>query len=372
MVLWWTGYVTADCHNKCTVSHQIVEISKQPPSVPLDVFIVVTAPSSDYEYYNDGSFIATPLLLRYFSRREEDVRIHIFSKSDSMLDYAKSYGFITHDMRDYEHLEQKFFELYKPNHYSINYVYYEFLCFYRWIMFAEMIKQWNEAARETGDRRRMIERILTIDSDVIVTMDANEFYNRIMNTIQHVYYEEDVTPTALELVVVYLGAVHLWSLKGMNNYAKFIMDWYSQPSDVILQRTKQNAGYLYKRLHFSDMNMINVFTKADTNTRNNCLTVYNVATTAIHTNRRQEYHDCILNTLQCVPVGQYDLFVPGSRFFVEYNTSFATRGKDGQLRMTVRDDKERYPTCLIVSFLPFFPLSARDLCVSVCSIFKGI
>jgi hypothetical protein len=192
----------------------------------VDVFLVVTTPKN-YQYIESGAWWAGPLLLQAFAVNN-DTRVHIFSDAQEILDQGSRYGgFYMHDMRQMKALQDSFFAMYKVNHHSINDVNYEFLCFYRWLMFRSMVDYWQK----THTPEDQISKIVTIDSDVLIMTNALDFFDGVLRTLR---YGVD---QPYELIIITPGAVHLWSYMGLISYSDYIYEWYNKR-----QVREQNRG----------------------------------------------------------------------------------------------------------------------------------
>lgn len=307
----------------------------------VDVFLVVARPQ-DYKYISNGNFWIGPQLMQALSKNN-DTRVHIFTDTDDIMVRGTMLGYYMYDMgkEPFVSLNKHFFEMYEKNHHSINNVEYEYLCFYRWHMFRKVVELWENQVKP-------ITRILTIDTDVVMLTNAAEFFHNAVAAL-HI----DQADNSFEVITISHGAVHLWTAAGLHSYSNFIYQWYNKSQADVLHTTKQNAGkynsmlfnliyyyllcrlnflgYLYKRLHFSDMQMVGVYMRqSGKNLRNPCF----AEPSLVNIWRRNPNQGCLFDTLGCIPMSRYDDMMHNN------SVSWVNHRPQG------RD--ERYPYCLMV------------------------
>lgn len=158
------------------------------------------------------------------------------------------------------------FVSYEPNHYSSNGLVYEFLCFYRWHVFRRLLEKWPLLYPTEVP----ILKIMTLDSDVIMLENANEFYNKAISTL---HYDRDSSYN-YDIADLQNGAVHLWSSEGLITYSDFIYSFYTNGTKANIRNVliSHGVGMLFGELHFSDMQMVEIFSNLNRTTRNLCFT----------------------------------------------------------------------------------------------------
>jgi len=222
----------------------------------VDLFTIITKPH-EYAYISKGDFWLSLHLMQTLTNKDKNnstndstncinhhLRLHIFTDTRWIIDYGNDLGYYMYNIsssnRGYRAADEIFMGMYRPNHHSINTVEYEYLCFFRWHLFRIVVDNWE-------DSHAPINRIITMDSDAIITTDAFTLYNNLYLSLDY-NSEND-----FDLIVITPGAFHLWSVHGLRTYSDFIYSWYNASVDTVLANTKKVAGYLYGRLHFSDM-----------------------------------------------------------------------------------------------------------------------
>ena len=282
------GKVGASCLCNESSRHMITEH----PIV--DVFMVVMMNVERYDYYEKKLFWLTPVIIKNLGN---NTRIHVFTNDDGIMSTGTELGFFMHDSRTKFAMEhRRFHEMYKQNHYSVNNLEYEYLCFFRWHMFRIVVENMNNFVF-VGPGEQKIKRVLTIDSDVVLFQNVGEFFDSLANGLQL------VSPTrgdVFDVIVVAHGAVQLWTEQGIIRFSKYVMDWFNRPSHVIFDIAKQHQSR--KRTHFSDMNLIGYFANENATLRNACPVV------AANTNKRHrdEYGKCLVSHMRCIPNGNFD------------------------------------------------------------------
>ena len=222
----------------------------------VDLFTIISKPH-EYVYIARGDFwlglhLTTTLTSGSAAHSDpychevSSLRIHIFTDTLWIMDHGRELGYhmynISSQNERFHALHDRFMQIYRPNHHSINTVEYEFLCFFRWHLFREAVEEWNNQRNQSP-----IKKIITMDSDAMILANANSLYSNMHISLDF------LSADSFELIVVTPGAFHLWSPHGLRAYSDFMYEWYSHPVDKVTANTKLVAGYLYGTLHFSDM-----------------------------------------------------------------------------------------------------------------------
>lgn len=307
----------------------------------IDVMLIVTN-RKEYGYISSGDFWYSLQVMRGLSFcafcSQPKLRIHIFSRDRIVLNQAAYLGYIVHDLASpsLTSIKDDFMNRYSKNHFSVNDVEYEGLCFYRWLIFAHVVREWSKL-----EPNNPIRNIISFDSDVLMLMDLHLFRSRVLEVLEPKTVQssrkDSISAIPWELVVVLPGALHIWSAHGMVSYAQFINSWYSRDHESIKSNTKLIAGYIGDTLHFSDMQMVEEFVKKDELKRSICLS------SVIETSwrNRNPTQSCFIQGLQCVPLNNYDSYNSVNYIEIYGNQSF-------------KGQNDPYPFCLmVISFLAF-------------------
>ena len=107
----------------------------------------------------------------------ETIRIHLITDSSSLIEFGRQYGppLYLYDLKSYQPLIDTFVADYTPNHASVNDLWYESLCFYRWLVYSKIIKSWN-----LDHPFEPIRRILSLDTDIIILQDISRMIDRLL------------------------------------------------------------------------------------------------------------------------------------------------------------------------------------------------
>ena len=224
-----------------------------------------------------------------------------------------------------------FHEMYIPNHMSLNTYHYEFLCFYRWIVYAEVVKNWNIA-----NPNDPITRILTMDSDILFMKNVAQLFQSVLNSIN---FTPNRKKDDFELTVLGLGAIHLWLPKGLQKYSDFIYEWYNDTNVKENIKKALNYNKLMGEYHFSDMQLVEVFIEKDNKTRDSCF--LHSSTLNDVNDAHSNYRRCLIDYLQCFPLINYS--ERGNRIITFNKTSLSLKGSHSN-----------YPYCAMVSIIYFF------------------
>jgi hypothetical protein len=308
----------------------------------VDVFFIISKGEEEYTYIKSDEFWLSLLLLKSYSHNN-DTRIHLVTDIQNILDNVKLIGFpfFGHDLRKYQKENDEFMTMYKPNHHSINSIEYEYLCFYRWHVFRYIVVNWSI----THPNELPMKRIMTLDLDVIFFQNAAEFFNNVVEslTIPINYHKNDTNHINnnhydnFELIVITNGAIHLWTPHGIIAYSDFIYEWYNKSDpNLVTEETMKVAGYLYKVLHFSDMQMVDAFSNSRIKNGKDKLNQCYIEGSTKGFWSRPNNHQCLLDILGCVPVGRFNDFMT--------NTTFS------YINGTLWGSEEKFPYCLMVIF----------------------
>lgn len=312
---------------------------KEEDLVTVDAFYYIAWPEENW-YIATGDWWLGPSLVDFFTNKHVNgkgrnetkvlVRIHILTYDDNTLIRGRSVGppYYAYNLSDYQALYDVFHAMYIPNHMSLNTYHYEFLCFYRWIVYSEIVRNWNIA-----NPNDPITRIITMDSDILFMKNVAELFHNVLNSITFIpgKKKED-----FELTVLGLGAIHMWSPVGLHKYSDFIYDWYNDSKiDVkeniksVLGKSKLNGEY-----HFSDMQLVEVFIKRDGKTRDSCF--LHASSLQSNTNDvHSRYRHCLIDYLKCFPLINYS--ERGNRLITFNKTTMSLKGSHSD-----------YPYCAMV------------------------
>jgi len=216
--------------------------------------------------------------------------------------------------------------MYIPNHISLNTHHYEFLCFYRWIVYSNIVRNWNIA-----NPNDPISRIITMDSDILFMKNVAELFHNVLNSITFIPNRKK---EEFELTVLGLGAIHLWSPIGLHKYSDFIYDWYNDSKIDVKENIKKYAGKLMGEYHFSDMQLVDVFISRDRKTRDSCF----LHASSLNDNANDghsQYRHCLIDYLNCFPLINYS--ERGNRKINFNKTSLTLKGSHSE-----------YPYCAMV------------------------
>jgi hypothetical protein len=247
-----------------------------------------------YDYYTRKLFWLTPLIILSLGN---NTRIHIFTNDDLVIQTGTEMGLFVHDSRTKFAMEhRRFHDMYKQNHFSVNNLEYEYLCFFRWHMFRIVVENMNNFVF-VGENEPKIKRVLTIDSDVVLFQNANVFFDSLLNGLQLI---SPIHGDVFDVIIVAHGAVQLWTDQGLVKFSKYIIDWFNRPRHVIFEMAKKHKSRT--RTHFSDMNLISYFANENASMRNACPIV------AANTNKRlrDEFSQCLISHMKCIPNGNFD------------------------------------------------------------------
>lgn len=314
--------------------------------------------SNRLAYVRDGHYWTMPSVAMKFSEfhpitNKSDIRIHICADSDRMLTQARSYGYYAYDLREYVRKYEHFRWLV---HNTVTSTEYEVTIF-RWKVYNSIVSDWN-SAHGPHDR---INRILTVDGDVLLTMSPAKFYQDVVDTFRlnataaaspaqthsshHTHHED-----SHELINIAYGVVALFSPRGLAAFDAYIDSWYTGAADdEIIAKCKQ-TGLRY----WSDMMLLERFLGTNTTVRNNCFE-YDRYKKYYQGWRMDSDNQCLLKALQCLPMSNYydqgirygmHFYVDNKRVTLTNSTHANTATKKN---LSIKGPLEDYPYCFMVS-----------------------
>jgi len=307
--------------------------------VTVDAFYYIAWPEENW-YIATGDWWLGPSLIDFFTNKHINgksrentkllARIHVLTYDDNTIIKGRAAGppFYVYNLSDYQPIYDVFHEMYIPNHMSLNTYHYEFLCFYRWIVYAEVVKNWNIA-----NPNDLITRILTMDSDILFMKNVAQLFQSALNSIN---FTPNRKKDDFELTVLGLGAIHLWSPKGLQKYSDFIYEWYNDTNVKENIKKALNYNKLMGEYHFSDMQLVEVFIEKDNKTRDSCF--LHASTLNDVNDAHSNYRRCLIDYLQCFPLINYS--ERGNRIITFNKTSLSLKGSHSN-----------YPYCAMVSII---------------------
>lgn len=351
---------------QCSSAPSLSSPTPASASLIVDVFVVI-AKLRKYEHVTGGPFWLTLDVLHKFAKMTKvtlpvstrhnhsqplslDTRIHVLTESDDIIQHAQthlSHPYYVHDMRKYAELTASFYQTYSKTHVSVNSLDYEFLCFNRWHLFSNITETWNQQWYPQY-KDFHINYILSLDLDVLMTISAADFVQRIVSALSTSAAEEQRHD--FEVAVIGLGAINVFTPKGLKSFSKYIQSWYAQSDEEV---RKANAKY---GRFFSDMMIMKEYLEAvkTTEQRNACYEYWKAS--EYYSWKEDPTNKCLLERLGCVPMSGYREMMKGNtiRFYrgkekLSDAYSLASMAKDGFGQVTARGDREELPYCLIVS-----------------------
>ena len=222
-------------------------------------------------------FLMMPWFLKRLTRRTlrtnvTDTRIHIVSDNKELLAQAQSLGFYAHDVETYRHTEQdellfsrihRFIPKDATNSSEIE------NSIYRWIIFGRIVDKWNAERNTTKHFRSMsdddfpIFHVLTLDGDVLLTMNAAKFYHSTIQLFTGPYKTED--DQFFELIPLALGVCNVFSRTGLSAFSQYLSNWFLQSKTEFDQHVAK-----LQRFQISDKLLFKEFIEANLKTRSNC------------------------------------------------------------------------------------------------------
>jgi len=309
----------------------------------VDVFLfVVTGSQTKQHYIHSGEFWVIPLLVKEMSFNPKtdstsdfgdnyDSRIHIITDSTEVFQAGSNFSkpFYMYQLKDFDAISAPFKELYAPNHGSVNDLEYEFLCFNRWHIMKHIMIAWNKENDQLNATKHHnhspMTRILSLDLDVLLLQNAAKFVDNTLRTLVYsspldeeeegVYSENPQLDVDFEVVVIGLGAINIFSQKGLIYFSDFIFSWYNRSKLEIKASTKPYGKF------FSDMMIMKEFLIATNSLKLSVLssstsTEYNSSSrnACFEYWKASEYYSdwkatpenlCLFQRLQCVPMSGF-------------------------------------------------------------------
>ncbi len=229
----------------------------------IDVFMLYKTPSESTSYHESGNdFVAMKLL----SEMGENVRIHLVGHMDRMKRFAGNHGLAEifyHDYFAYPDSIAEFKAIYK--HQSVNDPEYEFICFYRWILYARIIKDYEHLKFST---------IAALDTDVLVYKSLGSIFEDIR---RHEGQREKK-----EMYWVIPGAFLFWQKDDLLNFTSYLTRIYEMKNPQLIKYIQNHGTYISanrpadlipydskhnRYTHFSDMYALSAFLAEDTSNR---------------------------------------------------------------------------------------------------------
>ena len=182
-----------------------------------------------------------------FMMQNNDVRVHIITDSQQILNNISSLGqpYFGYDLKYFQNMNETFFQIYK--HVSVNTFTYEYLCFYRWFVFNEIVK-----LCAIHNSTHPIRKIITMDLDAIILTSPSTLFRNVLK-----FYKMNVYD--LTNIMMIPGAVTLWSPKGLNQFTVFLRNCYDQSPQNFYVLANEFEVKFEGRLHISDINFLRRF-----------------------------------------------------------------------------------------------------------------
>lgn len=204
----------------------------------------------DNRYMADGDWWAGLKLMKHLSNGE--IRIHIITDMHKVLNEISvlSHPYYGYDLSKFRHINETFYSLYK--HISVNTFTYEYLCFYRWLVFNEVVQLWSKYSIHP------MRKIITMDLDVFMFKNPNTFFSNVLSACNmklHGMYNIMLIP----------GGLTLWSPNGLNHFESFLINWYNRSIDDVMLSTKYHGDIIRGQPHFSDMYLLLRFVSLNVN-----------------------------------------------------------------------------------------------------------
>jgi hypothetical protein len=337
------------------------------PQSVTDVFFVISG-LKNYEFVDDGHFWVGLQALKLLSRRHSDSgfdsRIHIISENPVILSKVNSFGppFYSHDMNQMQFITLPFFEIYKRVHDSVNSLEYEFLCFNRWLLMRHIV----------SSSKLNISRVLSLDLDVLMLFNANEFVDRVMHALQYQATDD------FDVIVIGLGAVNIFSINGLNIFSDYIYSYFNRSVEIV---SKAVQSYVH---FFSDMMIMKEFlldSKVSKPVRKNSYFEYWKADEYYTHWRANESNGCLLQRLGCVPMSGYrEMLTTDNSLSVQIQVDEA-KFDPGKIssphspnklsRIYLQGTREELPYCLMVGMEQSYHCDKVSLVIFYHSIFKA-
>lgn len=228
-------------------------------------------------------------------------------------------------------------------------------------------------------------RILSLDLDVLMTMNVVDFVNRLEGALMAEQQSSPSSSSAVlpaviivdekeneqrqqqdfKVIVVGLGAINLLSDRGIVAFSEYIYDWYNKTEEEVV---KTNDRWLR---YFSDMMIMKQFVEdaLDSSEINACFEYWK-ADAYYSQWRTKASNMCLLERLGCVPMSGYREMMDGNslHYFIR-NISVVASPIEETLHplsaetdmagqsVAIKGNREKtLPYCLIVSTVPVVPI----------------
>ncbi len=229
----------------------------------IDVFMLYKSPSENSSYHDSGSDFMTMKLL---SKTGENVRFHLVGHIDRMKRFTKNHGLAEvfyHDFFAYPESLAEFKASYK--HQSVNKREYEFMCFYRWIIYANIVKTYKHLNFST---------IVALDTDVLVYKSLSSILDDVMRQKGHVEIKE--------MYMLVTGAFLFWQVDGLLKFSSYLVQIFKMNRHKLIKFIQDHGTYISAKrpadlipydsktqlyTHFSDMYALLAFLSEDTSNR---------------------------------------------------------------------------------------------------------
>lgn len=206
--------------------------------------------------------------------------------------------------------------------------------------------RWNQQSVH-----KPIERILALDLDVLMTINPAHFFHNVMHAVSASSSPTGGANTKYDYVAITLGAVNLFTNRGLAAYADYIFQFYFNHTDDKIRQVHASYGKF-----FTDMMMSKEFFVRDTTTRNHCFDYTSNASAQGYKNwRLVEANSCLLQRLGCIPMSNYRGMKNEPRFYlgaqampVHTCADGSSSSSDGKRpRLSLRNKDETLPFCLV-------------------------
>jgi hypothetical protein len=220
---------------------------------------------------------------------------------------------------------------------------------FRWTVYNSIVKNWN-----IDHPRSPISRILVLDGDVLMTMNAAEFYDKVVGAIA-LNSTDPASVKQPEYINMAYGVVGLFTVGGLQNFTSYVDRWYSGTTEEITRRSAKAGGGKF----WSDMILLESFAIAAGSTiaeHNNCFEYSRYEKYDLGW-RNETGNKCLLEALGCVPLTMYHSAAahaaPGLRIVYNGSVLDGAQHRDPQPLpmelLEVHGGEETLPYCFIVS-----------------------
>ncbi len=214
----------------------------------LDVFLLYKSPSKVNLYHENGEDFVSMKLLDHFGG--DELRIHLVG--DRKRIHRHTNGLVSniyyHDFFSFPETYHEFRHLYK--HQSVNPFEYEFLCFYRWILYSNIVERYSYLNFSS---------ILVMDTDVLV-------FDKVVNILEDI--KTHTKQVDMQMYMLIPGTFSFWTPKGIHKFSSYLTDVYKKNDLDLIQYIKTHGSIFNENrpatiipydpntnmyVHFSDM-----------------------------------------------------------------------------------------------------------------------